>query len=57
MKVKESSFNDDRLKLINDIIVGIRTIKCYAWEHKYIQKVKEIRDKQAKYSLISHMIE
>ena len=38
-KVQESGINDNRLKFINDIVVGIRTIKASAWEHKYLKKV------------------
>jgi ABC-type multidrug transport system fused ATPase/permease subunit len=44
VKLKEAIFNDERIKLITDIIVGIRTIKCYTWEDKYYEKVKTVRD-------------
>jgi len=27
--------NDERMKLINDMVTGIRTIKAYAWENHY----------------------
>lgn len=37
MKGIESGINDERLKLVNDLVVGCRTIKCYAWENYYIQ--------------------
>jgi hypothetical protein len=50
VKVIENNFNDKRMSLINDMVVGIRTIKCYAWENHYIEKVTEIRKKQLKYT-------
>lgn len=36
LKGKESGVNDDRLKFVNDVVVGSRTIKCYAWELHYL---------------------
>ena len=32
-----------RLKIVNDIIVGIKTIKCYAWEIPFEKLVSAIR--------------
>jgi ABC-type bacteriocin/lantibiotic exporter with double-glycine peptidase domain len=49
LKNHESMYNDERLKLINDMIVGIRTIKSYAWENHYMNKIKSMRGKQMKY--------
>lgn len=31
------------MKLINDLVTGIRTIKSYAWENHYVVKIREIR--------------
>jgi len=45
LKAKEAVLSDERLKLVNDLVVGVRTIKCYAWENVYIQKIKDIRKK------------
>jgi ABC-type multidrug transport system fused ATPase/permease subunit len=39
LKHKMSISNDKRLSLINDMIIGIRTIKCYAWENHYLKKL------------------
>jgi ATP-binding cassette, subfamily C (CFTR/MRP), member 1 len=36
LRAQESRLNDERLKLVNDLVVGVRTIKCYAWENYYI---------------------
>ncbi len=31
------------MKLINDLVGGIRTIKSYAWENHYLNKIREVR--------------
>lgn len=36
--------NDNRMKLVNDLINGIRTIKCYAWENHYLKSIRRIRN-------------
>ena len=45
LKAKESAVNDERIKYINDIVVGCRTIKCYAWENHYMKAITGIRKK------------
>ena len=35
-KTAEAHCNDERMKLVNDLISGIRTIKSYAWENHYL---------------------
>ena len=49
MKQTEAMRNDERIKLINDMVTGIRTIKSYAWENHYIEKVRVQRAEQMKY--------
>lgn len=46
LKAREAVVNDCRIKLVNDLVTGIRTIKCYAWENHYIKKIIETRAKQ-----------
>ena len=36
---------DERMKLVNDMVTGIRTIKVYCWEHHYMKKINEVRYK------------
>jgi len=43
LKGQEAQLNDKRMKLVNDLVTGIRTIKCYAWENHYLKKIKETR--------------
>ena len=40
VKKKET---DSRVKLMNEILNGIRIIKYYAWENAFIQKISQIR--------------
>lgn len=39
LKAKESAYTDKRLALVNDMVSGARTIKCYGWEEHYINKI------------------
>jgi len=48
LKLKESAMNDERLKIVNDMVVGCRTIKCYGWENHYLEKINRIRNEQMK---------
>ena len=45
-KMKDSSCNDERLKLVNDMVLGIRTLKSYGWENHYLQKISAERSRQ-----------
>ena len=56
-KLRDSSMNDERIKLVNDMVVGIRTIKSYGWENKYIKKVTEVRNNQKFYLYINNMMQ
>lgn len=47
--MKEAALNDERLKVVNDLVIGCRTIKCYGWEKHYEKKAKDIRDAHIKY--------
>ena len=49
MKTSEAMRNDERMKLINDMVTGIRTIKSYAWENHYSKKVRGQRAEQMTY--------
>jgi ATP-binding cassette, subfamily C (CFTR/MRP), member 4 len=45
-KAQEARLTDNRMKLINDLVSGIRTVKSYAWENHYLKKISEVRAKQ-----------
>ena len=42
-------FKDQRLKLMSEIISGIKIIKMYAWEGSFMQKVIEIRKQELRF--------
>jgi len=46
LKAAESKVTDKRIKLVSDIVEGIRTIKCYGWENHYLEKIQKVRDSQ-----------
>ena len=47
--MKESKYNDERQKLVNDMVVGARTLKSYGWENHYIDKIEAVRKDQLYY--------
>ena len=49
VKFREANYNDERVKLVSDMINGIRTIKSYGWENHYLAKIAQVREKQADY--------
>ena len=49
LKAKESASNDARQKLVQDMINGAHTIKCYGWEQHYIDNMKKLRRNQIPY--------
>ena len=42
-RLKAASITDSRVKVMNEVITGIRVIKMYAWEHAFKKMVDEIR--------------
>ncbi|KAL4470182.1 hypothetical protein ABPG74_011793 [Tetrahymena malaccensis] len=45
---EKNKYSDERIKLTNEIIEGIRLIKMYAWEIAFIKLVTAIRSKEMK---------
>ncbi|KAK3596597.1 hypothetical protein CHS0354_020940 [Potamilus streckersoni] len=48
LQVQQMKHKDARIKLINEILNGIKVLKLYAWEPSFIEKVKAIRKKELK---------
>ena len=48
--------NDARIKLINQILVGIKCIKFYGWEESFKQMVDRIRSNEIRYLIKSAAI-
>ncbi|CAI6346527.1 unnamed protein product [Macrosiphum euphorbiae] len=46
--IKQMANKDERVKLMNEILSGIKVLKLYAWEPSFEQKVLDIRGKEIK---------
>ncbi|XP_022169430.1 multidrug resistance-associated protein 1-like isoform X2 [Myzus persicae] len=46
LQVKQMKNKDERAKLMNEILSGIKVLKLYAWEPSFEQKVLDIRGKE-----------
>ncbi|XP_061858598.1 multidrug resistance-associated protein 1 isoform X2 [Colius striatus] len=44
LKKKQMKYSDQRVKLLSEILHGIKILKLYAWEPAYQRKVMSIRD-------------
>jgi hypothetical protein len=43
------SVKDQRIKMMNEILNGIRVLKLYAWEMAFIRSITHIREKELGY--------
>ena len=41
-------YTDERIKLINEVLMGIRIIKYYCWEKPFLGKISEVRERELK---------
>ncbi|CAG9853670.1 unnamed protein product [Phyllotreta striolata] len=48
LQVKQMKNKDERVKLMNEILNGIKVLKLYAWEHSFEEQVLKIRNKEIK---------
>ncbi|KAL7540817.1 hypothetical protein ACHAXR_012685 [Thalassiosira sp. AJA248-18] len=48
MRRKVLKYSDARVKIINEILAGIRIIKFYAWEQPFGKEVQRLREKELK---------
>ena len=42
-RLKSARITDNRVKVMNEVITGIRVIKMYAWEYAFKKMVDKIR--------------
>ena len=56
-KYNEGVYSDKRLKVLTDIINGIRTIKAYAWELPFYNLVNKFRSKMVIFTMKHELIE
>jgi ATP-binding cassette, subfamily C (CFTR/MRP), member 1 len=45
-RVKGVKITDARVRLITEVLQGIRLIKFYGWEDFYVQKIQEMRTRE-----------
>jgi ABC-type multidrug transport system fused ATPase/permease subunit len=48
IRMQKMKHTDARVKLMNEILNGIRIIKYYAWENAFVEKVTKIRNAEVK---------
>lgn len=48
LQVKQMKSKDERVKMMNEILSGIKVLKLYAWEESFEQQVMRIRNKEIK---------
>ena len=46
MQVKQMQYKDARIKLMSEILSGIKVLKLYAWEESFQEKILVIRNKE-----------
>ena len=42
-RLKSAALTDNRVRIMSEILSGMRVIKMYAWEHSFSQIVAEAR--------------
>ncbi|XP_073979857.1 multidrug-Resistance like Protein 1 isoform X7 [Rhodnius prolixus] len=48
LQIKQMKNKDERVKMMNEILSGIKVLKLYAWEPSFEQQVLRIREKEVK---------
>lgn len=46
LQVNQMKYKDERVKLMNEVLSGIKVLKLYAWEPSFEKQVLNIRDKE-----------
>ncbi|KAJ8896861.1 hypothetical protein PR048_002207 [Dryococelus australis] len=48
LQIRQMKNKDERVKLMNEILSGIKVLKLYAWEPSFEEQVLSIRSKEMK---------
>ncbi|XP_069695544.1 multidrug resistance-associated protein 1 isoform X5 [Periplaneta americana] len=46
LQIRQMKSKDERVKLMNEVLSGIKVLKLYAWEPSFEQQILKIRDKE-----------
>uniref|UniRef100_T1IW00 Uncharacterized protein n=1 Tax=Strigamia maritima TaxID=126957 RepID=T1IW00_STRMM len=55
-RIQTARFTDDRLRLTNEVVTGMRIIKFYGWEKPFAQFVETARKKESKVLIKTAMV-
>ncbi|KAJ1988742.1 hypothetical protein EDC05_005093, partial [Coemansia umbellata] len=50
LKERQSASSDERISVITELLQGIKAVKLFGWESRFIQKVDERRERQLDYA-------
>lgn len=48
LQIRQMKYKDERVKMMNEILSGIKVLKLYAWEPSFENQVLNIRKKEMK---------
>ncbi|CAF4606534.1 unnamed protein product [Rotaria socialis] len=48
LTTKQMKLKDQRIKMMNEILNGIKVLKLYAWEQAFIRRINDVREKELK---------
>lgn len=48
LQIKQMKNKDERVKLMNEVLSGIKVLKLYAWEPSFEEQILKIRNKEIK---------
>ncbi|CAB3223722.1 unnamed protein product [Arctia plantaginis] len=46
LQIKQMKYKDERVKLMNEVLNGIKVLKMYAWEPSFEEQILKIRNKE-----------
>ncbi|KAJ0175661.1 hypothetical protein K1T71_008820 [Dendrolimus kikuchii] len=48
LQIRQMKYKDERVKLMNEVLNGIKVLKMYAWEPSFEEQILKIRNKEMK---------
>ena len=46
IQTEQMKLKDQRIKMMNELLNGIKVLKLYAWEMAFIRRLNEVREKE-----------